>query len=107
MNPSVPLPQDTMSAHITANLPQIEQQIAKLGQNALNQIGKKVKSRLPPKLQQEWNRLDAVHKETIKKMAKKAVKNIWKGIKGKVKASVQKSKRKRAGRNKRRVYPRR
>lgn len=89
--------QNMMTSHITANLPQIEQQIAKLGQNALKQIGQKIKPRLPAKLRQEWSKLDDQHKTMIKRVAKKAVKNIWKGIKAKVKASVNKRKRKGAG----------
>lgn len=92
--------QNIMYAHITANLPQIEQQIAKLGQSALKQIGKQIKPRLPAKLRQEWSKLDDMHKTKIKSVAKNAVKKIWKGIKAKVKASANKRKRKGTGRKK-------
>ena len=92
--------QNMMTSHITANLPQIEQQIAKLGQNALKEIGQKIKPRLPAKLRQEWSKLDDQHKTMIKRVAKKAVKKIWSGIKAKVKASVNKKKRKGTGRKK-------
>jgi mRNA-degrading endonuclease RelE of RelBE toxin-antitoxin system len=84
------LSQDVMSAHIVATLPQIEQQIAKLGQNALTHIGQKIKPRLPKKLQQEWSKLDNQHKKTIKKFARNAVNKIWKSVKAKAKKNKNK-----------------